>query len=501
MASEDEKRAPFTFIWAIENSSTLHISDRISSPVFTVDSMETTKWHLEMEPDYETGWTSLCIRREINDIGPESIEVELEISFLAANGSPLIKRRDRKHMKNDNYMEFDAFARSDEIFFDRRNEFLPKDTLTIRCRMWRIGTSISKMDSCFGRTHMGVDRRSTIWAIRDFSSLQPGDKRIHVLNPTTAGSPQLVLSLSFDEYDEGSIHFKVERRSATRDHWMYAEISVVDVEGSVIYTDKIYDWINVDDETVFEFRYFLSRIRLMTQKVSLLQNDVLCLRCEFEIDIGPVRSYIETYRQLPYSELDEITTEAGEVSAVCCPLKDAVKCLYDDKRFSDVILRSASETFPAHKSILGARSPVFSAMFTNDMVENITNYVDISDLSPGTLSRLLSYIYTDAVPELHGDNAMDLYRAADKYELLALRDQCSVVLKADLSVFNVCNILILAHMHNDEGLLESVHSFLLKHDEEILNSEMWKLFKNENPALATETMEGIFYMMKRTKSK
>ncbi|KAF8771534.1 Speckle-type POZ protein like [Argiope bruennichi] len=171
------------------------------------------------------------------------------------------------------------------------------------------------------------------------------------------------------------------------------------------------------------------------------------------------------------------------------------------KRFSGCILRCGSEAFPAHKSILGARSPVFSAMFTNHMMESITNYVDIPDLLPSTLSSLLSYIYTDTVPELHGDNAIHLYRAADKYELLTLRDQCSAVLKANLSVSNVCNILILAHMHHDEELIRSVHSFIFKHDDDILNSKLWKQFKIENPSLATETMEGIFYMMKRNKSK
>ncbi|XP_055951601.1 speckle-type POZ protein-like [Argiope bruennichi] len=140
-------------------------------------------------------------------------------------------------------------------------------------------------------------------------------------------------------------------------------------------------------------------------------------------------------------------------------------------------------------------------MFTNHMMESITNHVDIPDLLPSTLSSLLSYIYTDTVPELHGDNAMDLYRAADKYELLTLRDQCSAVLKANFSVSSVCNILILAHMHHDEELIRSVHSFIFKHDDDILNSKLWKQFKIENPSLATETMEGIFYMIKRTKSK
>ncbi|GIX99919.1 protein roadkill [Caerostris extrusa] len=96
---------------------------------------------------------------------------------------------------------------------------------------------------------------------------------------------------------------------------------------------------------------------------------------------------------------------------------------------SDVKLKTKTCSFPAHKFILSARSPVFKTMFSSDMRESTCDSVDIRDLEDDTVKRMLRFMYTADVVDLGWNSASDLYAAADKYEVLTLKEKCSSYLK------------------------------------------------------------------------
>ena len=57
---------------------------------------------------------------------------------------------------------------------------------------------------------------------------------------------------------------------------------------------------------------------------------------------------------------------------------------------ADITLICDGEKFPAHKTILGARSDVFSTMFEHkDTLESETNQVEINDTDAKTAKRFL----------------------------------------------------------------------------------------------------------------
>ena len=59
-------------------------------------------------------------------------------------------------------------------------------------------------------------------------------------------------------------------------------------------------------------------------------------------------------------------------------------------RMADITLLCAEKRFPAHKTILAARSDVFATMFQHtDTEEASTNEVRIEDTDPETMSRFL----------------------------------------------------------------------------------------------------------------
>ncbi|GFY68314.1 TD and POZ domain-containing protein 3 [Trichonephila inaurata madagascariensis] len=150
-------------------------------------------------------------------------------------------------------------------------------------------------------------------------------------------------------------------------------------------------------------------------------------------------------------------------------------------------LKTKTRTFPAHKFILGARSPVFKAMFTNDMKERNSECVNIEDLDDDTVQRMLQYMYTATVPDLQWDSACNLYTAANKYVILSLKSKCSSFLKDNLSTDNACDLLILSDMHQDEDLKSRAEEFILN-DEEIFDTKEWKLFMKTNVPLAADLM-------------
>ena len=56
---------------------------------------------------------------------------------------------------------------------------------------------------------------------------------------------------------------------------------------------------------------------------------------------------------------------------------------------ADIELYIADRTFPAHRTVLGARSPFFKAMFASSMRDADSSGVKIVDVDPDVFEQLL----------------------------------------------------------------------------------------------------------------
>ncbi|GBM11908.1 hypothetical protein AVEN_209611-1 [Araneus ventricosus] len=101
---------------------------------------------------------------------------------------------------------------------------------------------------------------------------------------------------------------------------------------------------------------------------------------------------------------------------------------------------------------------------------------------------MLLYMYTDSLEELQWETASELYVAAEKYQIMTLKDKCSSFLKTNLSLTNACEVLLLADLHQNKELKSTVQDFILENDKIIINSSEWKLLMQANVNLAAETM-------------
>lgn len=231
------------------------------------------------------------------------------------------------------------------------------------------------------------------------------------------------------------------------------------------------------------FREFVSKEVLLNQSVGLLPDDTLTIYCEIDA--------LESHRpvQVPVSKF-----------------RDDMSELFDSPQFSDVTIDVNGTEFKAHKVILATRCPVFLRMFRNDMLENKVNRVDITDLEPLIIREMLIFIYSDSwsfeamtTPnkgDLSGRDtqplALDLLRAADKYQLDKLKAICEHQLSKTMCEDNATELLIMADRYNAGQLKRRALEFIVTNATKVIRSNSWARMASENPELGLNVMSQVF---------
>ncbi|XP_058803707.1 speckle-type POZ protein-like [Phymastichus coffea] len=133
----------------------------------------------------------------------------------------------------------------------------------------------------------------------------------------------------------------------------------------------------------------------------------------------------------------------------------------------DVTFNMQGKKIKVNKSILSSQSPVFEAMFTHDMKEKQQNIVDIFDINYKIMKALFQFIYTENVRNL--DSIVgDLLYAANKYQILKLKEKCESILFKQLTVGNAVEILNLTDICDARNLQPLVIHFIAINHREIV---------------------------------
>ncbi|GIY98769.1 protein roadkill [Caerostris extrusa] len=104
------------------------------------------------------------------------------------------------------------------------------------------------------------------------------------------------------------------------------------------------------------------------------------------------------------------------------------------------------------------------------MLEKNTGIVNVADMDSEILCMLLEFVYSDTFVGKDMDTAIKLYLAADKYQILSLREDCSSFMKSNLTVRNVCKLLIFADDHLDDRFKTAVQKIMFVYS----NLRLWK---------------------------
>lgn len=129
---------------------------------------------------------------------------------------------------------------------------------------------------------------------------------------------------------------------------------------------------------------------------------------------------------------------------------------------TDIIINASDGSIGAHRAVLAARSPVFMSMFCHDLKEKEMSIINITDMSIDACQVFLSYIYGNIIDQDFLDHRLDLLRAADKYDVMDLKDACHESLLQDIDTNNVLERLQSASLYHLPKLKICCMQYLVK---------------------------------------
>jgi hypothetical protein len=164
--------------------------------------------------------------------------------------------------------------------------------------------------------------------------------------------------------------------------------------------------------------------------------------------------------------------------------------------------------FHAHKAILMSRSSSFATQIrnnnnhthhtnglnTNFKLPSIDIYID--DLDPSTVRVMLIYIYTGRLITSNDElkinlNAIDLFRAAVKYDLNELRQLAKSTMLDGLKIDNAIEMLEVSDQANDMSLKQQVLAFIRSNASAVSKTTNWIQFTKRHPHLIIDAFRSL----------
>mmetsp|Transcript_21684 Transcript_21684/g.24203 ORF Transcript_21684/g.24203 Transcript_21684/m.24203 type:complete len:433 (-) Transcript_21684:86-1384(-) len=153
-------------------------------------------------------------------------------------------------------------------------------------------------------------------------------------------------------------------------------------------------------------------------------------------------------------------------------LQSDMKGMFNNEMCSDLVLKASDsdEKIFVYRGILSIRSTYFKAMLSGGMKEQGQSEICIPDIRFAVLSKMLEFIYTGTV-KLTGDTVLELFVAADRFDLQRLKYLCEAFMLENIDKDTVCTMLESA---------DKLHSKLLK------GRCIWWILQNYGEMLESE---------------
>ncbi|KAI4476294.1 hypothetical protein M0804_013710 [Polistes exclamans] len=169
--------------------------------------------------------------------------------------------------------------------------------------------------------------------------------------------------------------------------------------------------------------------------------------------------------------------------------------MYEDEKFTDIIINVKGELFLAHKALL-IGNPVFAAMLRNDMRESNENIIYIKEMDPAIFQIILRYLYLGNtgninLKKLGEDFLINLITATDMYQMGYLNTELIKVAIRYINLSNVIKLFILADRFSILELKQKTMLYIRNHREEIWDSLPFKELIKENQKLTGELLSYV----------
>ena len=147
----------------------------------------------------------------------------------------------------------------------------------------------------------------------------------------------------------------------------------------------------------------------------------------------------------------------------------------DTARLCDVVVRTGSLSINAHRIVLAACSPYFSAMFSGSMRESREGVVTIKEFHPQAVQHVIDFCYQASI-SINFANVFQILPVANLLQMSGIQEACCQFLAAQLHPSNCLGIRSFADLHSCSGLLKKCTLFMQQRFPEIaLHEEFLEL--------------------------
>lgn len=133
--------------------------------------------------------------------------------------------------------------------------------------------------------------------------------------------------------------------------------------------------------------------------------------------------------------------------------------MLEHDNFIDCVLKIKEKEFPCHRLVLAACSPYFRAMFLSDLEESKKREVNLEDVEPEVMGKILHYIYTSEI-EITEQNVQDIFAVANMFQIPSIFTVCVSFLQKKLCLSNCLAIFRLGLMLDCPRLAVAARDFL-----------------------------------------
>ncbi|CAL1291738.1 unnamed protein product [Larinioides sclopetarius] len=490
--------------WRIVNfsNSLLPEGHVLESPISLAGNLYCTRWALVIYPKGRkdnTNFLPCYLKRDNKEkVGPEILYVDFEFSLITFDGVKTFTKNSRDEFKRGACIGFSKYIKRQEIFC-RKEFLLHSDTLTLRCKLRLLPPKKKQCSHQIFLTKFPIEKVATYLTLNNFRNISKQNPRVLKIKGT---NDLLLLNVSMNKdetsEDEVSESEVVSKKARTSESFLHIVMLKKKAKNPV----HVSCWIKLLNKKLEiaidkEISHLFSKIDAKEEWVlpyfidtnvigdDCIENDSIYLDFNFTVcDRQPQSLQTADLTPLKLREDPKETT--------------LIKDLADmrlNRKFSDVTFRIGEETFPAHKSILAARSPRFEEIFTSSMKEKIDceNHIEeIGDVDKNTMALMLKFIYTDTLEEdISDEKCLLLYAAAQKYQISSLHFKCVRILRNNLSLKAVYKVLLIAEEFKDPELKIVALDFILKHYQHIMLTPEWQAFAEEHVELANQVARHI----------
>jgi len=176
---------------------------------------------------------------------------------------------------------------------------------------------------------------------------------------------------------------------------------------------------------------------------------------------------------------------AKKSQPVTSQLSVDMKSMLDVGKYTDFTIVCGDKEFNCHKAVLSARSQVFDAMLTQNMVEKNSNRAEILDFDADVVRDMIQFIYSGEVSDMKV-KAVHLLPAADKYDLTHLKELCVASLCETISTENVLDLLIMAYVYELATLRTLALQFTVVCGKDIIVQKDWRSKLENYPSIQSD---------------